>query len=66
MDDILQTLTHTIGTNSMRPDQLQHIASQVMEEADLDGNLKLSRTEFVRILARVGDFSTKFSFVVQE
>jgi len=63
-DDLLSILKCTIGEEVMSGEQMNEVASQVMDEADLDGNKKLSRTEFIRIIHRLPDFATKFQFSI--
>lgn len=59
-DDIVNVIETTVGKNRMSRQRMLKVAAQVLEEADLDGNLKLSRTEFNRIIKRVPDFTNKF------
>eukprot|EP00808_Paulinella_micropora_P010749 g2319.t1 len=65
-DDIVAVIETTVGKNRMSRQRMLQVAAQVLEEADLDGNLKLSRTEFNRIIKRIPDFVTKFQFTLQD
>jgi calcium and integrin-binding protein 1 len=65
-DDIVSVIETTVGKNRMSRQRMLKIAAQVLEESDLDGNLKISRTEFNRIIRRVPDFTTKFQFSLIE
>eukprot|EP00457_Paulinella_chromatophora_P014497 gb/GEZN01014926.1/.p1 GENE.gb/GEZN01014926.1/~~gb/GEZN01014926.1/.p1 ORF type:complete len:236 (-),score=44.33 gb/GEZN01014926.1/:156-863(-) len=65
-DDIVAVIETTVGKNRMSRQRMLKVAAQVLEESDLDGNLKLSRTEFNRILKRIPDFAIKFQFALGE
>lgn len=64
-DDIVKTLEASIGRHRMSYEKMHQVATGVLEEADLDGNKKLSRTEFNRIIKRMPDFMSKFQFSIQ-
>jgi len=64
VDDIVKVLETTVGRQRMSRQRMLKVAAQIMEEADLDGNLKLSRTEFNRIIKRIPDFMSKFQFSI--
>jgi len=64
-DDIVKTLEDSIGRHRMSYEKMHQVATGVLAEADLDGNKKLSRTEFNRIIKRMPDFTSKFQFSIQ-
>jgi len=64
VDDIVKVIETTVGRGRMSRQRMLKVAAHVMEEADLDGNLKLSRTEFNRVIKRVPDFMSKFQFSI--
>jgi calcium and integrin-binding protein 1 len=63
-EDIVTTLATTIGRGHMSAEKLLRVANSVLDEADLDGNHKLSRTEFNRVIKRIPDFMSKFQFSI--
>lgn len=65
LSDVVKLLDVTAGESNLTRQQKLKIAHRVMDEADLDGNNKLSRTEFMRLLFRVPDFASKFNFNIQ-
>jgi calcium and integrin-binding protein 1 len=56
-EDIYKVVT-TMAGETLSEEQLALIARRVLDEADLDGNNKLSRTEFMRAMDRVPDFAS--------
>lgn len=44
------------------PELQRKIAARVLDEGDLDGNSKLSRTEFMRLVYRIPDFAVYVSW----
>ena len=43
------------------PGEVMDIVDRVMRDCDIDGNNRLSYTEFAKVITRVPDFTTKFS-----
>lgn len=57
--DLLSCLT-TMTKNELSPEEHQQIADKVMEEADVDGDGKLSFLEFEHVILRAPDFLSTF------
>lgn len=58
-NDLLACLT-TMTRNELSPEEHQQIADKVMEEADVDGDGKLSFLEFEHVILRAPDFLSTF------
>lgn len=50
----------TMTKNELSPEEHQQIADKVMEEADVDGDGKLSFLEFEHVILRAPDFLSTF------
>lgn len=59
--DIECMLHVALGDAGLHPQQYQQIASEVMDEVDIDGNRCLNEIEFSRVLARIPDISTRLT-----
>lgn len=57
--DLMLVLT-TMTKNELSPEEHQQIAAKVMEEADVDGDGKLSYLEFEHVILRAPDFMSTF------
>ncbi|XP_054739519.1 uncharacterized protein LOC129245411 isoform X2 [Anastrepha obliqua] len=57
--DLMSCLT-TMTKNELSPEEHQQIADKVMEEADVDGDGKLSFLEFEHVILRAPDFLSTF------
>jgi calcium and integrin-binding protein 1 len=64
-DDLEQLLYLTLTKTRMNKRLRMMVVQQVFNEADLDGNNKLTKTEFNRVLRRLPDFVVKFQFAIQ-
>lgn len=56
MLEVLKSLTR----NELIPEEHQQIADKVIEEADVDGDGKLSYLEFEHVITRAPDFLSTF------
>lgn len=57
--DLMSCLT-TMTKNELSPEEHQQIADKVIEEADVDGDGKLSILEFEHVILRAPDFLSTF------
>lgn len=56
----LKAVIRALTRNELTPDEHQQIAEKVIEEADVDGDGKLSFLEFEHVIARAPDFLSTF------
>lgn len=63
-EDLKQTVEHLVGssdgTSNLKTAQVDQVVTQILSEADLDGDEKLSYVEFEHIVSRAPDFSNTF------
>ena len=64
-EDITTLLYLLLGDQRMNEKVRLKVAQEVFNEADLDGNKKLAKTEFNRVLRRLPDFLNNFQFSIQ-
>lgn len=58
--DDLKNVLKALTRNELTPDEHQQIAEKVIEEADVDGDGKLSVLEFEHVVIRAPDFLSTF------
>lgn len=58
-EDLLQTLK-LLTRQELTPEDMQQIAEKVIEEADVDGDGKLSYMEFEHVITRAPEFLSTF------
>ena len=69
-DDVIDTtdiqciIIAAMGATALSVKDLQRIANEIMNEADLDGNKKLEEIEFSKIVRRIPEFMLRFNFQV--
>lgn len=56
----LKFVIKALTRNELTPDEHQQIAEKVIEEADVDGDGKLSFLEFEHVITRAPDFLSTF------
>lgn len=62
--DIKQLVTHLLKNKKVSEKNKSMIAKELMKEADLDGDGRLTRNEFSRVIKRLPDFVVKFQFTI--
>ena len=56
--DIVNILRAIVGEKKLSIEEMRKVAQRVLDEADLDGNNKLSKTEFLRTINLLPDFAS--------
>jgi len=57
--DLVRGIKTNVG-NRLSLDELRFITQKVFEEADIDGDHRISETELTKILSHIPDFLTTF------
>ena len=60
LSSLLQKAKEEGATNILEDDQIETLLQNVLDEADLDGDRKLSYAEFEHVLSKAPDFVTSF------
>ena len=59
-EDLIDTIKCLCGEDELKPQEMQLVADKIIEEADLDGDHRLSYVEFEHVISRAPDFINTF------
>eukprot|EP00051_Salpingoeca_urceolata_P026807 m.478787 g.478787 ORF g.478787 m.478787 type:complete len:180 (-) comp21231_c0_seq1:259-798(-) len=58
--DLIEAITCLCGAGGLKPAEMELISDKILEEADLDGDHRLSYVEFEHVISRAPDFINTF------
>lgn len=58
--DLVETVSMLCGEQQLTDSEIDTVADKVLEEADLDGDYRLSFVEFEHVISRAPDFVNSF------
>lgn len=58
--DLIRTIECLCGKEELTQNEMQTVADKILEEADLDGDHRLSYVEFEHVISRAPDFINTF------
>ena len=58
--DLMETITCLCGEDELRASETELVADKILEEADLDGDHRLSYVEFEHVVSRSAEFTSSF------
>ena len=59
-EDLIDCVKCLCGEDELKPQEMQLVADKIIEEADLDGDHRLSYVEFEHVISRAPDFINTF------
>lgn len=59
-NDLINTLKRLCGPEQLQVYEMQLVSDKILEEADLDGDHRLSYVEFEHVISRAPDFVNTF------
>ncbi len=59
-EDLIDTIKCLCGEDELKSSEMQLVADKIIEEADLDGDHRLSYVEFEHVISRAPDFVNTF------